>query len=598
MKSTKGRMEGSPLLKWKSFWQLMKQHLPRSWQLKLAILLAVLETVFSLLIPLLTRNVVDQVSISQLQMTTVILLAGLFVLQSILSGYAMYTMSSIGQHVVASLRSEIWCRVIRLPVSFYDQSSSGETMSRVTNDTHVIKDFITMHVVPFLSGLIAIVGALTLLLVMDWKMTVLMLIAVPIAILILAPLGVRMFAISRDMQNETAKFQGDLGRVLADIRLVKASGAEAVEEQQGKNRIRQLFQYGLREAKINSIVSPLMMTVMLLVLLLLFGYGGVRVSAGTLSAGSLVAIILYMFQIVVPMTQLASFFTQFQKAVGASERVQEILDEGLEAGQDQATVILMEKEDAGAHARGQDIIFEAVGFGYSQERTIIEHVSFTAEAGQMTALVGPSGAGKTTLFALIERFYDPTAGVIRYGQMSVHSFSVSAWRSKIAYVSQESPVMEGSIKYNLTYGLDEVSEEAIEESIVKANLKEVIDALPAGLATEVGERGVKLSGGQRQRIAIARAILRNPEILLLDEATAHLDSASEHAVQQALQLLMVGRTTLVIAHRLSTIRGADKLIVLEQGKVTGQGTHQQLMESHALYRELVMQQSQPQQEAL
>ena len=269
MKSIKGRMEGSPLLKWKSFWQLMKQHLPRSWQLKLAILLAVLETVFSLLIPLLTRNVVDQVSISQLQMTTVILLAGLFVLQSILSGYAMYTMSSIGQHVVASLRSEIWRRVIRLPVSFYDQSSSGETMSRVTNDTHVIKDFITMHVVPFLSGLIAIVGALTLLLVMDWKMTVLMLIAVPIAILILAPLGVRMFAISRDMQNETAKFQGDLGRVLADIRLVKASGAEAVEEQQGKNRIRQLFQYGLREAKINSIVSPLMMTVMLLVLLLL-----------------------------------------------------------------------------------------------------------------------------------------------------------------------------------------------------------------------------------------------------------------------------------------------------------------------------------------
>jgi len=351
---------------WRSFWTLLKQHMPKSWQLKVAVALALGETVFSLLIPLMTKDVIDQLSTASLQMNTIIILGILFIVQSLMAGFSFYTMSHIGQYVVASLRNKVWRKVIRLPVSFYDRSSSGETMSRVTNDTYVIKDFITVHVIPFISGIVAIIGALTLLLFMDWKMTVMMLVALPIALAILAPLGVKMFAVSRDMQNETAKFQGDLGRVLTDIRLVKASVAEPLEEKQGKARITQLFQYGLREAKIMSVISPLMMTMMLIILLLLFGYGGVRVSAGTLSAGSLVAIILYLFQIVIPVTQLASFFTQFQKAIGASERVQELLIEPLEAHEEHDEIITCNysaDNNVLIHlTRGQSLSFQSYKF--------------------------------------------------------------------------------------------------------------------------------------------------------------------------------------------------------------------------------------------
>jgi ATP-binding cassette subfamily B protein AbcA/BmrA len=208
-------------------------------------------------------------------------------------------------------------------------------------------------------------------------------------------------------------------------------------------------------------------------------------------------------------------------------------------------------------------------------------------AGGMTAIVGPSGGGKTTLFSLLERFYEPGSGSITYGGTSIQDMTLKEWRGKLAYVSQESPMMAGSIRYNLTYGLDECTEEEIRSAIAGANLLDFISTLPEGLDTEVGERGVKLSGGQRQRLAIARAFLRNPEILLLDEATAHLDSESEGLVQEALQALMASRTTLVIAHRLSTIAGADRIIVMEQGGVSGQGKHGELLQSNELYAKLV-----------
>ncbi len=223
-------------------------------------------------------------------------------------------------------------------------------------------------------------------------------------------------------------------------------------------------------------------------------------------------------------------------------------------------------------------------------KKILQHVTFTARVGEMTAFVGPSGAGKTTLFSLIERFYLPTDGTIQYRGVSTASIPLNEWREKIAYVSQDSPIMSGTIRSNLTYGLEHVPNDFVEEAVHAANLKQFLEGLPDGLETEVGERGVRLSGGQKQRLAIARAMIRNPKILLLDEATAHLDSASEKLVQEALERLMTGRTTLVIAHRLATVRNADQLIVLEGGKVTGSGTHQELLEKHSLYQELVKQQ--------
>ncbi|AGX06681.1 multidrug resistance ABC transporter, ATP-binding and permease [Bacillus sp. NRRL B-14911] len=565
---------------WKAFWGLLKDSKPPRWILLSAIILSILETGAGLIVPLFTKSMVDQLAASSLEMSVVLLLAGAFIIQTVSSGFSYYFLSYIGEAVVASIRRKLWGQILHLPVPFFDQQQSGETMSRVTQDTNIVKNLITQHLISFLTGIISIIGSVIILLLIDWKMTLVMIIAVPLAIAMIMPLGQKMYKISRATQDEMASFSGNLGRVLADIRLVKAYHAEKAEQESGDKGIRHLFQFGMREAKIQAVISPFMTFIMMFVLVILIGYGGVRVASGALSAGSLVAIIIYMFQIVVPFSQMASFFTAFQKAVGATERIQHIFD--------------TEKEvDKGTEAvanPSQDITFEKVSFAY-KEKEILGGASLTVPAGKTTAIVGPSGGGKTTLFALLERFYLPQTGRILLGGQDISSFRLHAWRSSIGYVSQESPIMSGTIRDNIAYGMErEVLDKEIERAAELANASEFIDALPDGFDTQVGERGIKLSGGQRQRIAIARALIRNPRILLLDEATSNLDSTSEHLVQKALEHLMEGRTTLVIAHRLSTVVDADQIAVLENGSITGTGTHRELYEKHSLYRELAEQQ--------
>jgi ATP-binding cassette subfamily B protein AbcA/BmrA len=301
-----------------------------------------------------------------------------------------------------------------------------------------------------------------------------------------------------------------------------------------------------------------------------------------MSTGSLVAFLLYLFQIIFPITSFAMFFTQLQKAKGATERIIDILDLKLEEGQNGIEMDITNKP----------IYVRNVSFAYSKDEPVIENVSFEAQPGEMIAFAGPSGGGKTTMFALIERFYEPTAGEILIGDTPITDLSLATWRSQIGYVSQESAMMAGTIRENLCYGLDmeHISDERLWEVAKMAYADEFIQSFSDGLNTEVGERGVKLSGGQRQRIAIARAFLRNPKILMMDEATASLDSQSEGVVQQALTRLMEGRTTFVIAHRLSTIVDADKIVFIEKGRVTGIGTHQELVRTHDLYREFAEQQ--------
>ncbi|WP_170885589.1 ABC transporter ATP-binding protein [Bacillus alkalicellulosilyticus] len=565
--------------RWNSFWTLIIQYRPSRWIIGVAILLGLGETLLALLVPLLTMNLVDVLSTASINYQLIAILVIVFLGQALMSGFSYYMMAYVGQHIIAGLRNHLWNHLVRLPIPYFDQESSGEMMSRVTHDTNVIKDFITANVIPFFSGIISIIGALLFLLWIDWKMTALMLLSVPLAVVVLLPLGSKMFAISKAMQDETAKFQGDLGRVLGDIRLVKASNAEEIESTKGGKRISELFTYGLKESKIQAIVSPLMMTIMLLVLVILIGYGGFRVSTGTLSAGGLVAIILYMFQIIVPFTTMASFFTQFQKAMGATSRIQEIFKQEQENHQ-----------LANEVSKRDSLRFENVSFSYQPDKKVLKDISFTSKPGEVIGLVGQSGSGKTTIFSLLERFYEPTAGAIYVGNQNLSSIDLKSWRNNIAYVSQESPMMAGTIRANVTYGLGNITDEQIKNAMTQASLDSFISSLPLQYDTEVGERGIKLSGGQRQRLAIARAILRDPDILLLDEATAHLDSASELDVQTALQRLMKGRTTLVIAHRLSTVRHANKLLVIENGEITGQGTHDELYVTHSFYRKLFEQQ--------
>ncbi len=569
----------------KNFRRRFQAFLPSKWLLVLGILLVIIQTCLALLIPILTKDFVDGGSdFSGIKKQTLFLLIIVFVGQLVISGLALYTMTVIGESVVLSIREKTWKHILHLPVSFFDRHSSGEMMSRITNDTLVIKGFITNQLIPSISGIISISGSIILMLILDWKMTLIIIVTVPITMLVMLPLGKRMYKVSRSLQDETALFQSDLSRVLKDIRLVKFSVAENQEIQIGINRMKQLFSFGINEGKIMSIVHPISMSSTFILIAIIFGYGGIRITEGTLSSGALVAIIFYLFQITTPLTQLAQFFTEMQKALGASERLDQIH--------------LIDVENNMPRIEFQNNIndidnalsFCDVSFSYKENKSILKSLNFQAEIGQVTAFIGPSGAGKTTLFSLIECFYKPTEGNISYKGKSIHDISLFEWRNKIAYVSQDSPVMSGTIYSNLIYGLDEFSEEKVNEAVKHANLKDFIESLPNKYETEVGESGIRLSGGQRQRLAIARAMIRDPEILLLDEATAHLDSTSEKLVHKALETLMKGRTTLIIAHRLATVLNADQLLVLEEGIITGTGNHKELLEKHSLYKELVEQQ--------
>ncbi|TXL63721.1 ABC transporter ATP-binding protein [Cerasibacillus terrae] len=543
---------------------------------------SVITTLTGLVVPLLTKNLVDHFSINMLQVNMIIAIGIIFIIQAIINGLSMYWLAAVGHKIVAQLREKMWNKLIRLPVKYFDTTSSGKTVSRVVNDTSVVKDLVSDHFPQFISGIISIIGAVIILFVLDWKMTLIMLLSVPVTIFIMIPLGRRMGKISRRMQDETAVFTGDVQQTLGEIRLMKASNAEKTEKKKGYQGISKLLNLGFKEAKIYAFIGPLMNLIMMVVIVIIISYGGMRVASNTMSTGELVAFLLYLFQIIMPITSFAMFFTNLQKAKGATERIIEILEKPLENGQDGLDLDIS----------NQPITVKHVSFSYQDENPVLQDISFHANPGEMIAFAGPSGSGKTTMFGLLERYYEPERGDILIGDTPIHQLSLQSWRSQIGYVSQDSPMMAGTIRDNLCYGLEDeqISDKQLWKVAKSAYADQFIKEFPSGLDTEVGERGVKLSGGQRQRIAIARAFLRDPKILMMDEATASLDSQSEGVVQEALSRLMKGRTTFVIAHRLSTIIDADKIIFIDQGRITGAGTHDELIKKHPLYREFSEQQ--------
>ena len=566
---------------WQQFFDLIRKTNPPIWRLAAALFLSVASSVGGLVIPLFTKDLVDSFSIAAINQMTIAVLVAAFVAQAAASGLSIYFLTHVGQGIVKELRKRLWDKFLRLPVSYYDRARTGNMISRMTNDTGILKNLITSHVTSFFTGIISIVGSVAILLYLDWKMTVIMLTAAPLTLFMLFPLGSQMYKISKGLQDKTAAFTANINQVLAEIRLVKASNAERIEKEKGYADIRTLCRFGLREGKVQALISPLVTFVLMAMLVIIIGYGGVRVSTGALSAGDLVAFILYLFQIMMPMVQFSTFFTELQKAKGATERIIQTLEhpeEDFSSGK-----ALTETN--------HPIVVKGLSFAYEKAQYVLQDLNFTIQQGKVTAIVGPSGSGKTTLFALLERFYEPDEGIILFGKTPIEQFSLRSWRRLFGYVSQESPIVAGTIRENICYGLEEeVSDEALRSAAKMAYADEFIDAFPDRYETEVGERGVKLSGGQRQRIGIARALLRDPKILMLDEATSSLDSQSEIYVQKALQNLMRGRTTLVIAHRLSTVVDADQILFLDNGRLTGVGTHEELFNTHEKYRMFATQQ--------
>lgn len=565
----------------KDFAKLIASTQPPKLILIVALILTLIQTTAGLIVPLMTKGLIDGLTMSALNKSVIIMLIGAFVIQAIAAGISIYLLNYAGQRVVATLRTKLWNKVLSLPMPYFDRNRTGDTMSRITNDTSQIMTLIADYLVSFISNIVAVVGGVALLFYLDWVMSLIILSLVPLTLLILLPVGRKMYQISKKQQDEMAGFTSVLSQVIGEIRLVKAYGTEKQESDAGNARIGKMFAFGLQEAKILALIGPLFTFVMTAVLVVILGVGGMRVASGLLSAGELVAFILLLFQVIMPMGQFTTLYSRLQKVVGATERIQAILAHE-EEPRDQT-----EEAPQG----NENIAFNNVRFSYVTGEEVLHGIDLMLPARKVTAIVGPSGSGKSTIFSLLEQFYRPEAGSITYGGKAITAYSLSSWRSKIGYVSQESPLMAGTVKDNITYGLGrEASLEEIRRAAEMAYAKEFIEKLPQGYDTEVGERGIKLSGGQRQRIAIARALLRSPDVLLLDEATSSLDSTSEHEVQQALSNLMQGRTTVVIAHRLSTVVDSDQIVVLEHGHVTGTGTHAELLGNHEVYRELAQKQ--------
>lgn len=542
----------------------------------MGILLGFISTGANLFVPQLAQKLINNfksISLTLAILTVVIFIAGL--ITSALSGLLL---GIFGENVVSKLQKQLWQKLLKMPVKYFDDVKTGEISSRLVNDTSQVKDLLASTLPNAMTSFLQFVGALVIMLAMDWRMTLLMFVAVPLVILVMLPVMNQSRKIGRVRQDELAKFASDSTDVLGEVRLVKSSNGEEHELAKGNRRIDNLYHVGRKEALINSVMQPITNMLMMIMFLGILGYGVIRVMNGAMTMGALVSFLMYLFQIISPVVVISQLFNNMAKTSGATERIQQILTEPEEFVADKD-----EKDIVSAPLK-----FENVDFTYEEGKPVLQDVSFETQPNAVAAFAGPSGGGKSTIFSLIERFYQPTGGKILIGEENIENVDLAKWREQIGLVSQDAAVMPGTIRDNLTYGLRrEVSDEEFWDALRMAYADGFVSEMEDQLETEIGERGIKLSGGQRQRIAIARAFLRDPKILMLDEATASLDAESEAMVQKALGDLMQGRTTLVIAHRLSTIVDADKIYFIENGTVSGAGTHQELLKTTPLYAQYV-----------
>lgn len=535
----------------------------------------------NLVLPLLTRDLVDTSKWDKFNYHSMVIIIVIFIVQLVLGTLGGYILRYFGESVVKSLREKLWNHLLSLPISYFDENKAGESSSRLVNDTGVIKDLIASQFPNFITGAIQLFFSLIILFVMDWQMALLMFTIVPIVVLVLLPVGRIMARLGRKLQSATAEFNGDVSEKLSEVRLIKASNGENFEQKHGQRMIQKIFKIGVVDARVEAILQPIMTTLMMAAFAGILAFGLIRVGQGSLSSGSLVAFLLYLFNVIAPVANFATFFSQIQKALGSTERIQAIL----------AIKPEKDKTSPKTDLANKTLTAENLSFSYEPGEPVLESVSFTSKPNSVIAFAGPSGGGKSTIFALIERFYQPDSGKIMIDEQNIAEIDLENWRSQIGYVSQNSAIFSGTIRDNLTYGLPgSLSDAELWRGLALAYADKFVKDFPKQMDTEIGERGIKLSGGQKQRLAIARAFLRDPKILMLDEATASLDSESESKVQQALDKLMVNRTTLVIAHRLATIVNADQIYFIEHGQVTGHGTHHELMKTHPLYARYVNEQ--------
>jgi len=561
--------------------KLFKYVQPYWKQMALAALSLTLWSLISLALPYAARFLVDSVfvSYSRAELNRIVLIMiGLFIFQAGLGYGQNYLLNFLGQRVIADLRLSIQERLLYLPMRFFKESKVGEIVSRVTNDVTTLQAVLTQTPIALLRQIVTIIGGITLMTLMNWQLTLFIFIIIPPMILLAVFFGRRMEKLSVTVQDRLAAAISALEESISGIRIVKSFTQEPYEQKRFKDRIERTFDTTMERTRVRAAFIPLVSLLGFIAVTGIMWLGGQFVINGSLTPGELVAFLFYMIMVAAPLGEFAGVYAQIREAIGAASRIFEIMETPSEPEQPEEAQQL-------PPIKGQ-VEFHNVCFGYEEDDLVLKDINLTVRPSEVIALVGPSGVGKTTLVNLIPRFFDPTEGWIEIDGHPLKTVTLESLRSQIGLVPQENFLFGGTIAENIAYGNLSASQDQIKKAAVAAYAHDFILELPQGYDAEVGERGVKLSAGQRQRIAIARALLKDPRILILDEATSALDSESEQMVQKALEVLMKNRTTFVIAHRLSTIKNADRILVLQEGQIVEQGSHEVLMKGEGVYQRL------------
>ncbi len=566
----------------KEFITLIKNINPKLNLFFIGVLFLIMSSSIQVYVPKLASGLINQFK-QELDIKMLFLMAFLLVSTAVTSAIGGTVLGIFGEELIKKLRQELWYKLTTLKISYFDSVKAGEVASRLTNDTDKIKQFLAVSVPQTIANILIICGSVYMMLMLDWHMSLAMFTAIPLMMILIMPIMSFGTRISYIRQDAMSYLTGAITEILSEIRLVKVSNAEEEAQKSAAVEIEKIYKAGRKEAKFDAMMQPIIMMITMFIIFGLLAYGIHRIAIGDMTIAILMSFLMYLFNIIGTIPIIANLFSELAKATGSTKRVRELLNEQSENFGDGELLDLS----------GRTLKVKNLGFAYpdSPNELILKDISFEAKPNEIVAFVGPSGGGKSTIFSMVERFYQPTKGKIAFDNTYIENIELANYRSQIGFVSQDSSIISGTIRFNLTYGLKEnFTDEELWEILDLAYAEAFVREMPKQLDTDVGERGIKISVGQRQRIAIARALLRNPKLLMLDEVTASLDSESEIMVQKALEKLMFNRTTLIIAHRLSTIAESDRIYFVENGKITGAGKHATLISSHPTYAKYVSEQ--------